>query len=79
MMNDKETWIIVGLGNPGSTYAQTRHNAGFCATDVLSAKWNLPLSKRRFEGLIAERNLPDRRIVLSPPQTFMNLSGECVR
>lgn len=78
-MNDKETWIIVGLGNPGSQYAHTRHNAGFDSTDILSTRWSSPLMKKKFDGLLTERNMPGCRVVLCQPQTYMNLSGECVR
>lgn len=75
---EKETWIIVGLGNPGLTYAHTRHNAGFEVTDILSRRWNAPLHKRKCKGLLAETTVCDCRAVLCQPQTYMNLSGECV-
>lgn len=75
---EKETWIVVGLGNPGLTYAHTRHNAGFEVTDVLSRRWDAPLRKLRCKGLVAEVTVQGRRVVLCQPQTFMNLSGECV-
>ena len=75
---DKETRIVVGLGNPGAEYAHTRHNAGFDTLDVLSQRLHAPLSKRRMEGLLAEVNLGNQRVILCQPQTFMNLSGECV-
>lgn len=75
---EKETWIVVGLGNPGLTYAHTRHNVGFEVTDLLSRRWNTPLHKRKCKGLLAETSVKDRRVVLCQPQTYMNLSGECV-
>ena len=75
---EKETWIVVGLGNPGLTYAHTRHTVGFEVTDLLSRRWNEPLHKRKCKGLLAETSVKDRRVVLCQPQTDMNLSGECV-
>lgn len=75
---DKETWIVVGLGNPGLPYAHTRHNAGFDTTDILSRRWNAPLTRKRMDGLLCETSVGDKRVVLCQPQTFMNASGECV-
>lgn len=75
---EKETWIVVGLGNPGTNYAHTRHNVGFDVTDILSRRWNAPLLKKKCKGLLAEVMLDGRRVVLCQPQTYMNLSGECV-
>lgn len=75
---EKETWIVVGLGNPGAQYAHTRHNAGFDSLDILSSRWMTPLNKRKFKGMITEVNRGNKRVVLCMPQTFMNLSGECV-
>lgn len=75
---EKQTKIIVGLGNPGTTYAGTRHNAGFEVINLLSRRWNAPLSKKKCKGLLAEVQRGEQRIVLCQPQTFMNLSGECV-
>lgn len=72
--------LIVGLGNPGSQYARTRHNVGFMvleqlATD-LSASWK-PESKLKSEVALAD--LAGERVILAKPQTFMNLSGEAVQ
>ena len=75
---EKETWIVVGLGNPGLNYAHTRHNVGFEVADILSRRWNAPLTKKRCKGLWTETVVDGRRVVLCQPQTYMNLSGECV-
>ena len=75
---EKETWLVVGLGKPGQTYAHTRHNVGFDVTDILSRRWNAPLTKKKCKGELAEIAFEDKRVVLCQPQTFMNLSGECV-
>lgn len=74
-----ETYIIAGLGNPGSKYEHTRHNAGFLAMDVLSEKLGIHVSKVKHKALIGEGLLDNDRIVLMKPQTFMNDSGESIR
>ena len=74
-----ETYIVVVLGNPGAQYARTRHNAGFETMEELSRRWNVQISRRKFDGLIAETTYGDKRVVLCQPQTFMNASGECVQ
>lgn len=76
---DKETYIVIGLGNPGAQYARTRHNAGFETLEVLSKRWGVEINKKRFNGLIAETTYNGARVVLCLPQTFMNASGECVQ
>ena len=70
-------FLIVGLGNPGSRYAGTRHNVGFDVAEALSSIWDLPRAKKRFGGLIAEgRPRPGGpRVAILLPQTFMNESG----
>ena len=75
---EKETWLVVGLGNPGTQYAHTRHNAGFDTLAVLADRWHVSLAKKKCSGLLVETSYADKRVVLCQPQTFMNLSGECV-
>ena len=72
-----ERLLIVGLGNPGSRYAGTRHNVGFEIANELSRRWDLPRAKERFRGLIAEgRTRPGGpRVAMLLPQTYMNESG----
>ena len=69
--------LVVGLGNPGSRYAATRHNIGFEVADELARRWQLPKARKRFGGLIAEgRTRPGGpRVAVLLPQTFMNESG----
>ena len=69
---------MIGLGNPGSRYAGTRHNAGFEVGSALSARWELPRARKRYGGLIAEgRSRPGGpRVAVLLPQTFMNESGQ---
>ena len=75
---EKETYLVVGLGNYGATYAHTRHNVGFDVTDMLCARWHAELNKRRCKGLLCELTRGDARVVVCQPQTYMNSSGECV-
>lgn len=71
-------FIVIGLGNPGREYARTRHNVGFDVIDVLSEKLNIQLNKNAMHGLIGEGFVGGEKMILVKPQTFMNLSGQCV-
>jgi peptidyl-tRNA hydrolase, PTH1 family len=73
--------LIVGLGNPGTKYAQTRHNIGFDVVDSLAKRWQISLSDRKqFQGIYGEGISGNKsKIRLLKPQTFMNLSGQSVR
>lgn len=75
---EKETWLIVGLGNPGREYEKTRHNAGFQALDILAAKLGCKIDKGKFQGLYGQTRYNDKRLLLLKPQTFMNSSGRSV-
>ncbi|CAB4880114.1 unannotated protein [freshwater metagenome] len=70
-------WLIVGLGNPGTRYAGTRHNAGFEAANLLAQRWDLPKAKKQFNGLVTEGRISPGgpRVAVLLPQTFMNDSG----
>ncbi len=75
----ENVYLIAGLGNPGSDYARTRHNAGFLVVERLARRWKASLSlEKKFNALFgrAERGL--RRVLLCQPQTYMNSSGEAV-
>ena len=71
-------WLIVGLGNPGKEYENTRHNAGFIAISALAKACGVQINKSKFKALIAEATVSDKRVLLMMPQTYMNLSGEAV-
>ena len=71
--------LIVGLGNPGSKYAMTRHNMGFRVIDLLSDQNGIDVSKEVCNGLLGRGKLFDEDILLFKPTTFMNLSGTAVR
>ncbi len=70
--------IIVGLGNPGSQYEQTRHNAGFIVLDTLAQRLDVKVDRLKFKSLCGFADYKDKKLLLIKPQTFMNLSGEAV-
>ncbi|MBP2651073.1 MAG: pth [Firmicutes bacterium] len=70
--------IIVGLGNPGIQYSNTRHNVGFMTVDRLAAHWQIASWKDKFDALVAEYRGADT-VLLIKPQTYMNLSGLAVK
>ena len=73
-----ETWLIVGLGNPGREYEKSRHNCGFRAVDVLAEKLGCKIDKLKYQGLYCQTNYGGKKLFLLKPQTFMNLSGRSV-
>lgn len=70
--------LVVGLGNPGQQYEQTRHNVGFRVVDRLATKWGWKWSERRGKAIMAIGTVGTEKVVLVKPLTFMNLSGEAV-
>ena len=70
--------MIVGLGNPGLQYENTRHNAGFMAVDLLAKEEKFDFSKHKFKSVCGEFKLKDMRIFVMKPETFMNNSGSAV-
>lgn len=73
-----DTVVIAGLGNPGSKYQWTRHNAGFLFLDRIAHLEGLSITRKQFGGVTAEWERKGKRLVLLKPQTFMNLSGRSV-
>ena len=71
-------FMIVGLGNPGAEYRETRHNFGFMVLDALADRWSLPLKKIKFKAIIAEGKFNGQKIILAKPLTYMNESGRAV-
>ena len=76
--NSTYDWLIVGLGNPGMTYENTRHNVGFITVDKLAEKENFEFNKIKFSAKIGEYKLKDNRILVIKPETYMNNSGKAV-
>lgn len=73
-----DKYLIVGLGNPGIEYANTRHNIGYMVLDAFAKASNVVFSDRRY-GFVAETSVRGRKLVLLKPTTYMNLSGNAVR
>ena len=73
------SWLIAGLGNPGSRYAHTRHNVGFETLDLLAENLHVPVERIRFKALTGMGEINGEKILLMKPQTFMNLSGQAIR
>ncbi len=71
-------WLVAGLGNPGLSYENTRHNAGFMAVDRLAAKHGVAFEKHKFEAVYGMGEIAGRRVILAKPQTYMNNSGRAV-
>lgn len=74
----KPGWIIAFLGNPGTKYARTRHNAGFMAADELERELDLKINKIKYHALITTCVIGEETVLVMKPQTYMNLSGEAV-
>jgi PTH1 family peptidyl-tRNA hydrolase len=78
LKKEDSVWLIVGLGNPGEKYDQTRHNIGFACVKALAQRHGLAFDKKRSKARIAEGNIRGERVVLAKPFTYMNLSGQAV-
>jgi len=74
-----DSWLIVGLGNPGKDYVRTRHNCGFRAIDLLAQALHCKIDKGRFQGLYGQTTHNGVKLYLLKPQTYMNLSGRSVK
>lgn len=72
-------YLIVGLGNPEEDYSGTRHNMGFDTINKIGKKYNIKINKKKFNGLYEKANIEGKECILLKPQTYMNLSGICVK
>ncbi len=72
-------YVIVGLGNPGKQYENTRHNIGFITLDYLADKHGIAINKIKHKALVGEGKISGQKVLLVKPQTYMNLSGQSVR
>ena len=71
-------YLIAGLGNPGREYDMTRHNIGFEVIDYIADKYRIKVKKLKFKGLYQKTELEGEDVILLKPQTYMNLSGDCI-
>ena len=72
-------YFIVGLGNPGRQYENTRHNIGFLTIDYLANKHNIDVKKSKFKSLYGQGEISGQKVMLIKPQTYMNNSGEALK
>ena len=72
------TWLVVGLGNPGDKYENTRHNVGFLTVDQIAEQLRVPVQKLKYRALTNTVELGGQKVLLMKPVTYMNLSGEAV-
>jgi PTH1 family peptidyl-tRNA hydrolase len=72
-------YLIVGLGNPGREYENSRHNVGFGVVDELARRYGLTFGKKERKAVVATGVIQGKKVILAKPQTYMNLSGEAVR
>lgn len=72
-------FIIVGLGNPGREYEDTRHNIGFRVIETLAEQERIPVLEKKHRALIGKGYIGGQKVILAKPMTYMNLSGECVK
>lgn len=78
LFGKQETWLIVGLGNPGQEYFNTRHNCGFRALDILAQGLKCNVNRGKFQGLYGQTVYIGKKLLLLKPMTYMNLSGKSV-
>lgn len=70
--------LIIGLGNPGKEYENTRHNVGFKTIDIILNKYNISLNKNKFNADYYQGNINNEKVIILKPLTYMNLSGEAI-
>ncbi len=75
---DNSNWLLVGLGNPGDEYQDTRHNLGFMLIDLLAREFEITVKRIECRSRIGQASIGSRTVEFAKPQTYMNLSGEAV-
>ena len=78
LQKNGDTWLIVGLGNPGREYERSRHNCGFRAVDILADKLGCKIDRAKFQGLYGQTTYKGKKLMILKPMTYMNLSGRSV-
>jgi PTH1 family peptidyl-tRNA hydrolase len=79
MLKMNQSYLIIGLGNPGREYKDTRHNIGFMLIDLLAERLNARGMKVQSKAIVISSLYEERKIILAKPQTYMNLSGQSVQ
>ena len=74
-----DSYLVVGLGNIGAEYADTRHNMGFHVINKLAKQYQIEITKKKFKGLYGIGEIEKQKVILLKPQTYMNLSGESIQ
>lgn len=74
-----QTFLIIGLGNPGREYARNRHNAGFMFIDRLSVRLEARGMRLQSKAIVSSARYQDHKVILAKPQTYMNLSGQAAQ
>lgn len=74
----KKSCLVVGLGNPGAHYSNSRHNIGYLFVDELTARWNITLTQEKWDGVYSSFSLSGVKVYFVKPLTFMNLSGRSI-
>ena len=77
-LSNSISYIVVGLGNSGTQYENTRHNAGFIAIDILAEKLNVKIDRIKYKSLVTTCTIANQKVLLMKPSTYMNLSGQAV-
>ena len=72
-------YLIVGLGNPEEEYSKTRHNMGFDVINQIANKYEIEMARSKFNGIYGSGMIEGEKVILLKPQTFMNLSGQCIK
>lgn len=72
-------YLIVGLGNPEPEYSRTRHNMGFDVINQIANKYEIELTRTKFNGIYGSGTIEGEKVILLKPQTYMNLSGQCIK
>lgn len=72
-------YLITGLGNPEPEYSKTRHNMGFDVINKIANKYEIELTRTKFNGIYGSGVIEGEKVILLKPQTFMNLSGQCIK
>src|SRR5437867_12868647 len=79
LLTSRQVKLIVGLGNPGSEYARSRHNVGWRVADAFGAKFRIKIDKHEKEAMIGSGRVAGGAVVVARPLTYMNRSGEAVK